>query len=253
MSGMRRCLFILAMLAAGLVQAERPNIIFFLVDDMGWQETSVPFHTGRTALNQRYRTPNMERLAAAGMKFPQAYASAVCSPTRVSALTGMNAARHRVTNWTLRKNASPDNPHKTLLPPLWNVNGICTNAGVERTARVTPLPELLRTVGYRTIHVGKAHFGAKDTPGENPLKLGFDVNIAGHAAGGPGSYWGEKDFSAAWHTKPPDRIWDVPGLEAYHGTNIYLTSQHPRNGRREVAGKDGAKHRWCQFSAVAQG
>ena len=64
--------------------------------------------------------------------------------------------------------------------------------------QVTPLPALLRDAGYRTLHVGKAHFGAKDTPGENPLNLGFDVNIAGHCAGGPGSYWGEMNFSAAW-------------------------------------------------------
>ncbi len=69
-----------------------PNIVFFLVDDMGWQETSVPFHTETTALNRRYRTPNMERLATSGMKFTQAYASAVCSPTRVSALTGLTEA-----------------------------------------------------------------------------------------------------------------------------------------------------------------
>ena len=203
--------------------ADKPNIVFFLVDDMGWQETSVPFHNEVTALNRRYKTPNMERLAADGVKFTQAYACAVCSPTRVSALTGMNVARHRVTNWTLRKNASPDNPSKLITPPAWNVNGICTNAGVERTMRVTPLPALLRAAGYRTIHCGKAHFGAKGTPGEEPLNLGFDVNIAGHAAGGPGSYWGEKNFSAAWRTKPPDRIWDVPGLEAYHGKDIYLT------------------------------
>lgn len=208
--------------ATGLA-APLPNIVFFLVDDMGWQETSVPFHTETTELNRRYRTPNMERLAAQGVKFTQAYASAVCSPTRVSALTGMNVARHGVTNWTLRKNASPDRPHKTLQPPVWNVNGICADAGTERTQQVTPLPELLRTVGYRTIHVGKAHFGAKDTPGENPLNLGFDVNIAGHAAGGPGSYWGERNFSAAWRTKPPAVIWDVPGLEAYHGRDVYLT------------------------------
>lgn len=201
----------------------KPNILFFLVDDMGWQETSVPFHDDTTALNRRYGTPHMERLAAQGMKFTQAYASAVCSPTRVSALTGMNAARHRVTNWTLRQNTSPDNPHPRLQPPLWNVNGVCTNAGIERAMQVTPLPALLRTAGYRTIHVGKAHFGAKDTPGANPLNLGFDVNIAGHAAGGPGSYWGEKQFSAAWRTQPPDHIWDVPGLEAYHGKPIYLT------------------------------
>ncbi|MHB8897395.1 MAG: sulfatase [Thermoguttaceae bacterium] len=203
--------------------AARPNIIFFLVDDMGWQETSVPFHTETTALNRRYRTPSMERLAGEGMKFTQAYASAVCSATRVSALAGMNVARHRVTNWTLRKNRSPDSPSKLIEPPEWNLNGICTEPGVERTTQVTPLPALLRGAGYRTIHVGKAHFGAKDTPGENPLSLGFDVNVAGHAAGGPGSYWGEKNFSAAWRTNPPDRIWDVPGLETYHGRNIYLT------------------------------
>ncbi len=216
----------LAFLASGActAAAQRPNIIFFLVDDMGWQDTSVPFHSETTALNQRYRTPNMERLAAQGMKFTQAYASAVCSPTRVSALTGMNAARHRVTNWTLRKNISPDQPHSQLEPPTWNLNGICANARVVRTMQVTPLPVLLREAGYRTIHIGKAHFGAQDTPGENPLNLGFDVNIAGHCAGGPGSYWGAKNFSAAWRSKDPaDRIWDVPGLEAYHGTNIYLT------------------------------
>ena len=201
----------------------KPNIIFFLVDDMGWQETSVPFHTETTTLNRRYRTPNMERLAAQGMKFTQAYASAVCSPSRVGALTGMNVARHRVTNWTLRENTSPDNPSKHIEPPAWNLNGVCTNAGIARTTQVTPLPLLLRESGYRTIHVGKAHFGAKDTPGENPLNLGFDVNIAGHAAGGPGSYWGEKNFSAGWRTQPPDLIWDVPGLEAYHGKDIYLT------------------------------
>jgi arylsulfatase A-like enzyme len=201
----------------------RPNVVFFLVDDMGWQETSVPFHTETTALNRRYRTPNMERLAAQGVKFTQAYASAVCSPTRVSALTGMNAARHRVTNWTLRKNKSPDRPSKIIQPPAWNLNGICAEAGIERTMQVTPLPALLRTAGYRTIHVGKAHFGAKDTPGENPLALGFEVNIAGHCAGGPGSYWGMKNFSAAWRTKPPDLIWDVPGLDSYHGRDIYLT------------------------------
>lgn len=222
----------LAALQAAAAPLTKPNIVFFLVDDMGWQETSVPFHSEVTALNRRYRTPNMERLAAHGMKFTQAYASAVCSPTRVSALTGMNVARHRVTNWTLRKDRSPDNAHKTLQPPDWNLNGICTNAGLGRTMQVTPMPALLRTAGYRTIHVGKAHFGAKETPGENPLNLGFDVNIAGHAPGGPGSYWGEKNFSAAWRKE--DRIWDVPGLEAYHGTNIYLTEALTREAIKAV-------------------
>lgn len=203
---------------------DRPNIVFFLVDDMGWQDTSVPFHTEVTALNRRYRTPNMERLADQGMKFTQAYASALCSPTRVSALTGMNAARHRVTNWTLRRDISPDPKHPGMVPPEWNVNGVCSAAGTPGTVVATPLPALLRSAGWRTLHVGKAHFGAKGTPGENPLHLGFDVNIAGHAAGGPGSYWGVMKFSASWRSSnPADRIWDVPGLDAYHGREIYLT------------------------------
>ena len=52
----------------------RPNIILFMVDDMGWQDTSLPFWTQRTMYNDRYETPNMERLAARGMMFSQAYA-----------------------------------------------------------------------------------------------------------------------------------------------------------------------------------
>jgi len=77
------------------VLGERPSILFFFVDDMGWQNTSEPFWTQRTALNETYHTPNMEKLARGGMKFTQAYACAVCSPSRISLMTGMNAARHR--------------------------------------------------------------------------------------------------------------------------------------------------------------
>ena len=81
-------------------KADNPNIIFFLVDDMGWQDTSLPFWTQKTMYSERYETPNMERLARQGMMFTQAYASSISSPTRCSLMTGANAARHRVTNWT---------------------------------------------------------------------------------------------------------------------------------------------------------
>ena len=198
-----------------------PNLVLFLVDDMGWQDTSVKFGAEVTPLNRRYRTPNMERLAASGMKFTQAYACSVCSPSRVSLMTGLNAARHRVTNWTLKKNATNDRPHPTLTFPKWNMNGLCPNPGVEGTVHAKALPAFLSEAGYHTIHVGKAHFGATGTAGADPCGIGFDVNIGGHAAGGPGSYLGKQDFSAAWRNG--GRIWDVPGLEKYHGQDIFLT------------------------------
>jgi arylsulfatase A-like enzyme len=92
---------------------------------------------------------------------------------------------------------------------------------------------LLRQAGYRTIHIGKAHFGALDTPGADPLNLGFEVNIAGHAAGGPGSYLGTQNFSAAW--RGAHRVWDVPGLEHYHGQDIFLTEALTLEANRLVA------------------
>jgi arylsulfatase A-like enzyme len=198
-----------------------PNIVLFLVDDMGWQDTSVEFGAEVTPLNRRYKTPNMERLAASGLKFTQAYACSVCSPTRVSLMTGLNAARHRVTNWTLKKNATNDRPHPTLKFPKWNMNGLCPDPGVEGTIHAKALPAFLSDAGYHTIHAGKAHFGATGTAGADPRGIGFDVNIGGHAAGGPGSFLGKQNFSAAW--RKGDRIWDVPGLEKYHGQDIFLT------------------------------
>jgi arylsulfatase A-like enzyme len=202
--------------------AAPPNIIMFLVDDMGWQDTSVPFWDKATPLNQKFHTPNMERLAAQGVKFTQAYACPVCSPTRVSLLTGLSAARHRVTNWTLKKDKSSDAGHAMLEFPAWNLNGLQpAGTGIPRTVEAKCLPEYLRGAGYRTIMVGKAHFGAVGTPGADPLKLGFDVNIGGHAAGGPGSYLGEQKYSARF--RGGDGVWDVPNLEKYHGTDTFLT------------------------------
>ena len=109
---------------------------------------------------------------------------------------------------------------------------MCPAKGVERTAPATPLPALLHRAGYYTIHCGKAHFGAIDTPAADPRALGFDVNIAGHAAGGPGSHQGEQDYSAVWRNG--DRVWDVPGLEAYHGTDVCLTEALTREALKAL-------------------
>ena len=69
-------------------EEQRPNFVFFLVDDMGWQDTSVPFYNDTTPLNRRYRTPNMERLAQMGVKFTEAYACAVSSAHQVQLVVG---------------------------------------------------------------------------------------------------------------------------------------------------------------------
>lgn len=202
-----------------------PNILLFLVDDLGWQDTSVPFWIERTTWNDLYYTPNMEMLAKEGMKFTQAYATPVCSPSRISLMTGMNAARHRVTNWTLVKDSIQpmEKNHPNFKFPLWNVNGMSPHLEDSLAVHATSLPQILKDNGYYTLHVGKGHYGAIGTTGENPLNLGFDVNIAGHAAGAPGSYWATDSFGASQNKKINNEFWAVPGLDKYHDTKINLT------------------------------
>ncbi len=192
----------------------RPNILFVLVDDMGWQDTSVPFlHDSNgnpvvTPLNQRYRTPGMETLASRGMKFTNAYAMPVCTPSRNCWITGLNSVRHHVTNWTNISGTDTDENSTTShnSPADWEKGGLSDS-------RVT-LPSLLQAAGYRTIHAGKAHFGSTAYAHE-PLNIGFDVNIAGSEIGHPASYFGTANFGTGTH--------HVPGLDAYHGQNIFLT------------------------------
>jgi len=206
----------------GTESPHKMNIIMFLVDDMGWQDSSEPMWTQETDLNRKFHTPNMERLADQGMKFTQAYACAICSPTRVSLITGMNAARHRVTNWTLHKNKTTDSKDDVLNFPEWNMNGLQTIDSIEHTVYATTLPQILREHGYFTIHSGKAHFGAINSPGENPLNLGFDINIAGHAAGAPSSYQGLNNYGNDENGQAIN-VWSVPGLEKYYGQDINLS------------------------------
>lgn len=119
---------------------QHPNIIMFLVDDMGWQDTSVPFYNNqRTDLNSRFHTPNMERLAEKGTRFTEAYACAISSPTRCSLMSGMNAARHRVTNWTLLKDKQTDAQSDVIDLPEWHYNGIQPANVVSNLDHSTPI------------------------------------------------------------------------------------------------------------------
>ena len=203
-------------------EQKRPNIILFMVDDMGWQDTSLPFWTQKTPYNEAYETPNMERLAKQGMMFTQAYACNISSATRCSLITGANNARHRVTNWTLERDKQTDRKSETVELPDWNYNGVSQVEGIPNTYVGTSFVELLRQSGYHTIHCGKAHWGSLDTPGENPTHWGFEVNIAGHAAGGLATYLSERNYG---HTRDGKAysLMSIPGLENYWGTGVFAT------------------------------
>lgn len=202
-------------------QTHRPNIIVFFIDDMGWEDTSVPFSGSVTANNKKYHTPNMERLAKEGVKFTNAYAAPVCTPTRVSIITGMNVAHHHVTNWTSPfKDTYSDAKDSVYSPADWNVNGFTPVAGVNKAVHATAFPQLLKDAGYFTVHVGKSHWGPQGTPGSSPYNVGFLVNISGHAAGHPQSYLPEDNFGNLPGKNTPA---SVPDLEAYYQSNTFLT------------------------------
>ena len=165
---------------AAIQGAERPNIVVFLVDDMGWMDSGAYGST-------YYETPAIDRLARRGMRFTRAYAQPLCSPTRASLLTGQNAARHGITGATghkppqpadhrfLEKSAPPDVP--MLMPESRNY----------LDASHITLAEALQGAGYRTAHIGKWHLGL--TQPHWPEQQGFDVAFHAHPDSGPPSYF----------------------------------------------------------------
>ncbi len=161
---------------------DKPNVILFFVDDMGWVDTGV---TG----SDLYNTPNIDRLAKEGLLFTDAYSSStVCSPTRASLMTGMAPERHRVTDWIGGWWSVWDEQRRSnypIQPPEWTS---------ELELHHDTIADILKRAGYHTALVGKWHL----TPPSNdlgaiepyfPQNRGFDVNISGNRFGRPGSYF----------------------------------------------------------------
>jgi arylsulfatase A-like enzyme len=170
----------------GSPTAARPNVVLFLVDDMGWMDSS--------AYGSRYyETPNLERLAREGMRFTDAYAAPVCSPTRASLLTGKHSARHGITN--------ASGHQATAASRLPNVSESARSrrrviAPVSQThlqASEYTLAEALRDAGYRTGHFGKWHLGVQKA--HWPTRHGFDVAFHGVPDPGPASYFSPYRFA----------------------------------------------------------
>ncbi|MDX2246008.1 MAG: sulfatase [Bacteroidia bacterium] len=164
--------------------AHRPNIIFVLVDDLGRQD--VGFMGSKL-----YQTPHIDRLAAEGMVFTQAYAAcAVCSPTRASIMTGKYPARLGITDW-IRGQASgvkipPDRKNPTGYDTLPGYSLLTPRNPFWMESEEITLAEALKSVGYTTCHVGKWHLGPE---GWQPENQGFDFNYGGTDLGQPPVYF----------------------------------------------------------------
>ena len=227
--------------------ADRPNIVFFIVDDMGWVDSSVAYGEQVYPNNLRYNTPNMQRLASQGVMLTNAYACPVSTPTRTSLLTGVNAAHSRITNWTstmrdtpsdatggavamMQSGANHDNTTR-FVRPEWNLNGMSPTEGVENTLYATPLPQLLKEAGYYTIHVGKAHWASAGTPGASPYNMGYVVNITGNVAGMPRSYLSEENYG---NTPEKWNLLAVQNMTEYYGTGIHLTEALTREALKTL-------------------
>jgi arylsulfatase A-like enzyme len=162
---------------AAVLPKRQPNIVFMLIDDMGYADVGC---FGSTF----HETPNIDRLAASGMRFTQAYAACpVCSPTRASIMTGKYPARLKLTDFLKGKKSPKDSP---LLPAEYRD---------ELPLEEVTVAEVLRDAGYATGHVGKWHLGKK---GFWPEDQGFDFNYGGCQSGMPKSY-----FWPDWEDNPP--------------------------------------------------
>ena len=188
---------------------KRPNIVFILIDDMGWKDLNCYG-------SSFYETPNIDRLAREGMRFTDAYAACpVCSPTRASILTGKYPATVGITDWIdAHGHLHPARGRLVDVPYLKHLPG-----------KEYSLGRALQDGGYQPWHVGKWHLGCD---GHLPEDHGFDVNIGGAHQGSPGS----GGYFSPWTIPPLEKV-DVPA-----GTYLtdYLTDQtlellHQRDDR----------------------
>jgi len=223
--------------ASHAAAAQRPNVVFFLIDDLGWADVGC-------FGSQYHQTPNIDRLAAEGMRFTDAYAAcAVCSPTRASIMTGKYPARLHLTDWIPGEGDSPTDP---LRIPDWR-----KFLSLEEVT----VAEALKSAGYTCASIGKWHLGG---PPYYPEHQGFDLNVAGGDIGHPASYFWP--YEGRTHTVPglkdggqegeylTDRLTDAAErfLEQNSAKRFFLYFPHyavhrPLEGKREVVAKYKAR------------
>jgi arylsulfatase A-like enzyme len=186
--GAARRLAFAGLLVAGAVVGraaqEKPNLLVFLIDDLGWVDISAGASNYGNP-SDFYETPTVERLAARGMSFTSAYVQPNCAPTRGALLSGQYPTRTRVYN-------------------VGNLNrGTGSLLGPEQHEDIMPsaitVAETLKTAGYTTAHVGKYHVGGHEGGSATlPLNQGFDFNFGGGDDGAPGNYFAQEVTSGVW-------------------------------------------------------
>jgi arylsulfatase A-like enzyme len=155
----------------------KPNIVFFLIDDMGWMDVGF---NGSTF----YETPNIDKLAKEGMRFSDAYAACpVCSPTRASIMTGKYPATMKTTDWF----GAPQ-PQAAAKDKNWTTKKLLPASYIENLPlEEITIAEALKANGYKTFIAGKWHLGENEKYW--PENQGFDINKGGYNKGHPGSYF----------------------------------------------------------------
>ena len=161
----------LAWCITAVAEPKQPNIVVFLVDDLGYADI------GANNPNCFYETPHIDQLAASGTRFTDGYAAnPVCSPTRYSLMTGKYPSRVDATNFFSGRRGGTFKP-----APLVD------NMPLEEIT----IAQVLKKQGYRTFFAGKWHLGKSEE--YYPQNRGFDINMGGHVRGGP--YTGKRYFS----------------------------------------------------------
>jgi len=191
------CLAIISLtFAATALAAEgpaKPNIIYINADDLGWTDL-------KCQGSKYYETPNIDKLAAQGMVFTDAYAPAAnCAPSRACCMSGLYTPRHGV--YTVDSSERGSAKDRKLIP---------TKNKTTLDERHVTIAEALKVAGYATIHLGKWHLG------QDPTTQGFDLNIAGSHDGGPykGGYISPYKYPNCEQKEKGEYLSDRLGTEA---------------------------------------
>ena len=188
----------------------KPNILFILIDDMGWMDLGCQG-------NKNLHTPNIDALAKSGIRFTDAYAPApVCSPTRAAIMTGQSPARLQITNHLPHQDRFT--PKSSKLLPARMLNHLPLKY-------VTLAEKLKKDAGYATAFIGKWHLYTGRNEKYNPLNQGFDINIGGCSYGGPPTFFDPYRIDFLANRKKgeylPDRLADE--------TIAFITKQQSAN------------------------